>query len=280
LSSLTLKQALTLGIETLDECASASLDCEVLLADVLGKNRSYLRAWPEKRLSPTEHLRFFELISLRQQGQPIAYLTGSREFWSRPFIVSSDVLIPRPDTELLIEVIQQQFPPEQTLSILDMGTGSGAIAVTLALEFKNSQLTAIDASQAALNIAQQNAQRLHATNIEFIHSNWFDNIKPQQFDIIVSNPPYICSDDPHLIEGDVRFEPSSALISKRQGLEDIERICSAARPFMKANGLLLFEHGYQQGNQLKNLLESSGFKSIQQFQDIQGHTRATLGLAS
>jgi len=247
------------------------------MAHILQKNRSYLRAWPEKELSTDQQNAFFKLVTLREQGQPIAYLTGFREFWSRQFIVSSNVLIPRPDTELLIEVIQQKHPENQPLVILDMGTGSGAIGITLALEFKSASITAIDSSQPALNIAQQNAQQLNATNIEFIHSHWFDSIAPQKFDLIVSNPPYICEEDPHLNEGDVRFEPNSALIANEQGLADIEHICKLSKAYLKEDGFLLFEHGYQQGNQVQNLLELAGFKSIEQFQDIQGHIRATLG---
>jgi len=277
LSHITLKQALDFAIKQLDGNDSASLDSEVLLAHVLQKNRTYLRTWPENELTTDQLQSFNKLIDSRQQGQPVAYLTGFREFWSRPFIVSSDVLIPRPDTELLIEVILQKFSANQSLTILDMGTGSGAIAVTLALEFHHAQVTAIDSSKAALNIAQQNAHQLGATNIEFIHSHWFDNIKPQTFDIIVSNPPYICQQDPHLVEGDVRFEPDSALVSGQQGLSDIEHICKHAKSFLKTGGVLLFEHGYQQGNPVQNLLELVGFKSIEQFQDIQGHTRVTLG---
>jgi len=274
---MTLKQALDFAMKQLNGDDSASLDSEVLLSHVLQKNRTYLRTWPEKELTTEQQQSFYKLIASRQQGQPVAYLTGLREFWSRPFIVSSDVLIPRPDTELLIEIIQQKFSADQSLTILDMGTGSGAIAVTLALEFHHAQVTAIDSSKAALKIAQQNAQQLGATNINFIYSHWFDNIKPQTFDIIVSNPPYICKLDPHLVEGDVRFEPNSALVSSQQGLSDIEHICKQAKSFLKAEGILLFEHGYQQGNPVKNLLELAGFTSVEQFHDIQDHTRATLG---
>ncbi len=279
MSPINLKQALDLAIEQLNGNQGALLDSEVLLAHVLQKNRTYLRTWPEKELTSRQRQSFHELIDLRQQGQPVAYLTGLREFWSRPFIVSSSVLIPRPDTELLIEIILQKFSTNQPLSILDMGTGSGAIAVTLALELHCAQITAIDSSKAALNIAQQNAQQLGASNIKFIHSHWFNNIKPQTFDIIVSNPPYICSQDPHLTEGDVRFEPNGALVASQQGFNDIEHICNHAKAFLNAEGILLFEHGYQQGNQVQNLLELAGFKSIEPFQDIQGHTRATLALS-
>jgi len=274
---ISIKHALSLAGKQLASSDSAALDCEVLLAHIFKKDRSYLRAWPEKTLSEQQYSQFYELIKKRQQGEPIAYLTACREFWSRPFIVSPDVLIPRPDTELLVDIVLQKLKPNKTYSILDMGTGSGAIAITLALELKQANVTAIDSSDKALNIAQQNAKQLHAPNIKFINSHWFDSIPAQQFDLIVSNPPYICNTDPHLTEGDVRFEPLSALISAQQGLHDIQTICASARPFLKNNGLLLFEHGYQQSEQVQNLLELARFNCVESFKDIQGHTRATLG---
>lgn len=277
MSHISIKQALSLAGEHLASSDSAILDCEVLLAHIFRKDRSYLRAWPEKTLSEQQHQLFFELIKKRQQGEPIAYLTTCREFWSRPFIVNPDVLIPRPDTELLIDIVLQKFKSNKAYSILDMGTGSGAIAITLALELKQANVTAIDSSDKALNIAQKNAKQLHAPNITFINSHWFDSIPAQQFDLIVSNPPYICNTDPHLTEGDVRFEPLAALISAQQGLHDIQTICTSAQSFLKHNGLLLFEHGYQQGEQVKNLLELARFNNVESFKDIQGHTRATLG---
>lgn len=261
----------------LESLPSSQLDTEVLLAHVLKKDRSYLRAWPEKILSQKEYDAFLRLVDERIQGQPIAYLLGEKEFWSRSFSVSPDVLIPRPETELLIDIIQQTFRPEQSLKILDLGTGSGAIAITLACEFLNAEIVAIDQSAAALHIAQKNARRHNAEHIEFICSNWFENLSPTRFDLIVSNPPYICSSDPHLNQGDVKFEPNTALISKQRGLHDIKHIIAESANFLKADGYLLFEHGYQQGNDVKNLLDLAEFKCIQQFQDLQGHCRASLG---
>ncbi len=256
---------------------SCELDSEVLLAYVMKKSRSYFRAWPEKLLLDDELSPFLDLINQRQTGTPIAYLIGEREFWSRPFEVSPDVLIPRPDTELLIDIAQQKFAAHQPISILDLGTGSGIIAITLALEFHNANITAVDASASALTVAQKNAQRLQANHIDFIESDWFSHVPTAQYDLIVSNPPYICHTDPHLFEGDVQFEPSSALVSEQDGIQDIKTIIATAEQFLKPNGYLLFEHGYQQGKQVRNLLESSGFKLVEQFQDIQGHTRATMG---
>ena len=191
--------------------------------------------------------------------------------------MSPDVLIPRPDTELLIDIALQKFTASQTFSILDLGTGSGAIAITLALEFPNASVTAIDSSLKALAIANKNSQHLNVHKVKFIHSDWFKQVPTQAFDLIVSNPPYICQADPHLLDGDVRFEPNSALIAMDEGLLDIKNIISNTPEYLKPNGILLFEHGYEQGAPVKSLLESLGFKSIEQFQDIQGHTRATLG---
>jgi release factor glutamine methyltransferase len=277
LANLTIKEALKLASNSLLDSDSGELDSEVLLAHVVKKNRSYFRAWPDRTLSADDLHTFLQLIEQRQSGQPIAYLTGEREFWSRSFIVSPDVLIPRPDTELLIDIVQQEFTTDQSFSILDLGTGSGAIAITLALEFSNASVTAVDSSIKALAIANKNSRQLNANKVEFIHSVWFEQVPSKAFDIIISNPPYICQTDPHLLDGDVRFEPNSALVAMDGGLLDIKHITSNAHKYLKSDGVLLFEHGYQQGVQVKNLLESSGFKSTEQFQDIQGHTRATLG---
>jgi len=277
LASLTIKEALKHASNSLHDSDTSELDSEVLLAYLLKKNRSYFRAWPDRTLSTDELDAYQQLIERRKNGQPIAYLTGEREFWSRSFIVSPDVLIPRPDTELLIDITKQKFTPSQAFSILDLGTGSGAIAITLALEFLNASVTAVDSNIKALAIANKNSQRLNSHKVDFIHSDWFKQVPIQAFDLIVSNPPYICQTDPHLLDGDVRFEPNSALIAMDEGSLDIKNIISNAPEYLKPNGILLFEHGYQQGKSVKSLLELLGFKSIEQFQDIQGHTRATLG---
>ena len=277
MANLTIKEALKHASNSLLNSDTSELDSEVLLAFLLKKNRSYLRAWPDRNLSSEELDTYQQLIEQRKSGQPIAYLTGEREFWSRPFIVSPDVLIPRPDTELLIDIALQKFTASQTFSILDLGTGSGAIAITLALEFPHASVTAVDSSLKALAIANKNGQHLNAHKVKFIHSDWFEQVPTQTFDLIVSNPPYICQTDPHLLDGDVRFEPNSALIAMDKGLLDIKNIISSAPEYLKPDGVLLFEHGYQQGAMVKSLLELFGFKSFEQYKDIQGHTRATLG---
>ncbi len=256
---------------------SPRLDAEVLLAFILEKNRSYLRAWNDKELDTLAFARFESLIKQRQQGIPIAYLTGSREFWSRDFIVSPDVLIPRPDTELLIELCLTQIPIESAFKILDLGTGSAAIAVTLAAERSNAKIIAVDSSAAALAIAQENARKHNCSNVEFILSDWFAAVPQIQFDLIVSNPPYIADDDEHLSQGDVRFEPKSALIASENGLRDIRTIASHAKLYLKPCGTLWFEHGYNQAQAVQTILTELNYADVQTYHDLAGQARVTTG---
>jgi release factor glutamine methyltransferase len=251
-----------------------------LLAQATGKTRTYFRAWPEKLLTEAEETLFQNLLAQRLRGQPIAYITGIREFWSREFIVTPDVLIPRPETELLIELVLKRIPPKQPAQIADLGTGSGAIAITLALELPNTHITALDISPAALNIAEQNAARLGSDNIRFLQSDWFAALPcDERFDLIVSNPPYIAETDPHLQQGDVRFEPLSALSSGSDGLDAIRLIVRAASARLKPGGWLLFEHGWDQAESARALLAGAGFQTIESFADLQGHLRASGGWA-
>ncbi len=257
---------------------SPRLDAEVLLSHVTGKSRTHFRAWPENELPAEQEAAFLDLLEKRLAGHPIAHLTGSREFWSREFFVTPDVLIPRPETELLIELALERISANQKASIADLGTGSGAIAVTLALELPNSQITALDFSAKALAIAMQNADRLGAKNIRFIQSDWFAGLPSSEtFDLIVSNPPYIAEDDPHLSEGDVRFEPLSALAAGQDGLSDIRRIIREAPAQLNTGGWLLFEHGYDQSEAAQALLMEAGFRQVASFADLQGHLRASGG---
>lgn len=259
---------------------SARLDAEVLLAFILDKNRGYLRAWHNKILDLQVISHFEMLISQRQQGFPIAYLTGSREFWSREFFVSPDVLIPRPDTEILIEHCLEKIPQNLPLHILDLGTGSGIIAITLACERTNAKIVAIDASDAALRIAHKNANFHNCHNVEFILSDWFSNVPKKKFDLIVSNPPYIAKDDKHLTQGDVRFEPQSALVAAENGLHDIFEIAQNARNYLVSEGLLLFEHGYNQAQAVQEILKNMGFIDVQTHCDLAGQPRVTIGVLS
>ena len=256
---------------------SPRLDAEVLLAFVLAKNRSYLRAWNDKILDTAIVERFEFLISRRLEGVPIAYLTGTREFWSREFIVSPDVLIPRPDTELLIELCLAQIPENAPFNLLDLGTGSGAIAVTLAAERPTAKVFAVDANSAALEIAQKNAYFHNCQNVEFILSNWFSAVPKIEFDLIVSNPPYIPANDEHLVQGDVRFEPKSALIAAENGLSDINVIAAEAKNYLKPHAQLWLEHGYNQAENVQNVLTALNYFDVQTYHDLAGQPRVTAG---
>lgn len=257
---------------------TAMLDAEVLLCHCLNKNRSFLRAWPEHHPSSAQTAQFQMLVEQRSQGKPIAYLTGQREFWSRNFKVSPDVLIPRPDTELLIELSLALLPADRPSKTIDLGTGSGIIAITLAAERPLADIVASDLSAAALAIARYNAERLDAGNVRFIQSHWFDRIDETGFDLVLSNPPYIPDSDPHLQEGDVRFEPDSALISAENGLQDIRLIAEQARQHLKDGGQLLIEHGYNQQTDVQAIFTVLNYRQVTTHADLSGNPRVTSGI--
>jgi release factor glutamine methyltransferase len=255
---------------------SAWLDAEVLLSHCLKKPRSHLKAWPEKGVPPSVRTHFFDLIEQRRQQIPVAYLTGIREFWSRDFIITPNVLVPRPDTELLIEHCLSLIP-DKPCRLLDLGTGSGVIAITLALECPNTHIIATDASETALEIARQNAIKHHVNTLQFMLSNWFEKIPEQEFDIIVSNPPYIAATDEHLQQGDVQHEPQSALIAQNQGLADIQQIVKQAGHYLKPDGHLLIEHGFQQQAAVQQIFVEAGFCQVETHADLAGNPRLTSG---
>ncbi len=243
-----------------------------------GKARSHFLAWPERAIPPEQESEFADLVERRCEGEPIAYITGRREFWSREFLVTPDVLIPRPETELLVEVALEKAPPDRPSRILDLGTGSGAIAITLAMGRPLAQITAVDSSPAALAVAQSNAERLGARNVRFLLSDWYEALDPgEKFDLIVSNPPYIAENDPHLAEGDVRFEPCSALKSGKDGLDDLDRIAGAASRHAHRGTWLMLEHGFDQALAVCETLSAAGFTSTFSRFDLQGHHRVTGG---
>lgn len=273
----TLGEALSTAVRALDSVSSVpALDAEVLLCHVLGRNRSFLRAWPEIRLTTEQALGYAALVEARQEGQPIAHLTGSREFWSREFLVTPDVLIPRPETELLIERALELRAGLRGATLLDLATGSGVLAVTLAAELPDATVYASDLSAAALEIARLNAERHRAERIRFVLSDWFAGlIEDVYFDLIVSNPPYVADADPHLTEGDVRFEPRLALTAGPDGFAAFRIIAAQAGRWLTPGGILLLEHGFEQGTGLRGLLEEGGFVQIMHHHDLQGHCRAT-----
>lgn len=256
---------------------SAALDAEILLCLTLGKERSHLRAWPDKELQPEHTARFWSLIQERQKGTPIAYITGKREFWSRDFHVTPDVLIPRPDTELLIELSLKLIPADKPIKIIDLGTGSGIIAITLAAERPHAQVSATDLCLAALRIARLNSTKHGTTNIQFYQSNWLTNVPNAKFNLIVSNPPYIAEDDSHLTQGDIRFEPQTALCAGEQGLSDIKIIADTARNHLEPSGYLLIEHGYDQQHQVQTIFKELHYDNVQTVTDLSGQPRVTYG---
>lgn len=275
----TVHSLLTAATLQLAACSeTAALDAEVLLCHCLHKNRSFLRAWPEYTPDSLQISQFQALMAQRQQGTPIAYLTGQREFWSRHFSVSPDVLIPRPDSELLIELSLDLLPENQACKIIDLGTGSGILALTLAAERPMTNVLATDISTAALQIARQNATQLQISHVRFLQSHWFDQVTEIGFDLVVSNPPYIAASDPHLQQGDVRFEPETALISDENGLKDIRLLAEQARRHLKNHGHLLIEHGYNQQAEVQAIFSQLNYQQISTHNDLSGNPRVTSGL--
>ena len=255
---------------------SAKLDAEVLLCFLLNKERSYLLTWPEKLLTNEQLLCFIGLLERRIQGEPIAYITGVKEFWSLPLAVSVATLIPRPDTETLVEVVFAQYDGEKNIRCLDLGTGTGAIALALASENSTWQIDAVDFNADAVRLAQRNAQNLNLEQVNVFLSDWFSQVEPhKKYNVIVSNPPYIDSEDENLSQGDVRFEPKSALVANEQGLADIKHIAELARTFLSTQGKLFFEHGFEQGQAVRYILAALGYEYMQTEKDLNGHDRVT-----
>lgn len=251
------------------------LEADVLLGHVLKVSRTYLHTWPEKILESAQYKIFLDLIERRKLGEPIAYLTGHREFWSLDLRVAPCVLIPRPETELLVELVLKNINKEHAV-IADLGTGSGAIALALAHERPNWKIIATDMSLEALEIAQLNAAQHRLTNIEFHQGKWCDALPQMKFDAIVSNPPYIASNDPHLQQGDLRFEPRSALVADGEGLQDIAEIILTAKNYLQRGGILFLEHGFQQSENILSIFKKAGYTFAKTHQDLADLDRVTI----
>lgn len=257
------------------------LDAQLLIAHVLHKNVTYLHTWPDVELNAEQLTTLEALVSRRLTGEPIAYILGSQEFWSLPFLVSPATLIPRPDTEVLIETVLNHHSDSQHLRCLDLGTGTGAIALSLASEQPNWHVEAIDYSGDAVALAQKNAKHLQLTSVNIYQSDWFSNVATtHRFDIIVSNPPYIDEADKHLGEGDVRFEPKSALVAENKGLADIQLITEQSLNYLNLNGYLYIEHGFDQGALVRDILLEFGYTSVITIKDYGENDRITYGKAT
>ncbi|MBO1923153.1 peptide chain release factor N(5)-glutamine methyltransferase [Thiomicrorhabdus sp. 6S3-12] len=279
-SAYTIQRALLDASGKLAACNfidNPKLEAEILLGHVLGCTRSYFYTWPEKPLSTAETEQFQTLYNLRLTGQPIAHIIGNREFWGLELKVTADTLIPRPDTETLIETALELLPATPQAKILDLGTGSGAIALALKSELPQAEVSAIDFSPAALEVAKENAKRLNLP-VTFMQGSWCQPLAAEQrFNLIASNPPYIEEQDPHLQQGDVRFEPLSALTSGRDGLNDIRLIAEQAQAHLQDNGWLIVEHGYNQAQAVQEILQQNGYQQIQSRCDYGGNQRITFG---
>lgn len=275
----TVRETLRQGARRLDDASIAepALEASILLAHVLNKTRSWLFAWPETTVNDGERVRFDRLLDRRCQGEPIAHLVGEREFWSLPLQVSPDTLIPRPETELAVERTLALLPAIDERLVADLGTGSGAIAAALARERPEWRIIAVDRSEPALTMAARNFARLGLTRVLPVLCEWLAPFHAGCFDLIVSNPPYVAQSDPHLLEGDVRFEPTLALTAGPDGLDALRTIIRDAPRNLKPGGWLILEHGWNQAAQVRDLLALAGFSHIATYQDLAGNDRVSEG---
>ncbi len=262
--------------EALAQAGLVPVDGRALLGHVLGRDRAWLVAHADDELARADADAFFALAKRRRDGEPVAYLTGHREFWGLDLRVTPAVLIPRPETETLVEAVLEHLPRAAASRILDLGTGSGAIALALARERPLARVLATDASADALDVARDNAARLAIGNVAFLRSDWYDAVPPEGFDAIVANPPYVDAADGHLAHGDLRFEPRAAL-TPGAGLAAIARIVAGAPAHLAGGGLLAVEHGHDQGEAVAALLHGAGFADVRFRRDLAGHRRVTLG---
>jgi release factor glutamine methyltransferase len=275
---LTIAAMLAFAIEQLSSVDSPRLEAEILLSHLLGVRRSYLLAWSENVLTVAQFRLFQQWVARRVEGEPIAYIVGYKEFWSLPLQVTVDTLIPRPETELLVEQVLARLPVDSQAQVVDLGTGTGAIALALAKERPRCRLIATDISLAALAVAKANAQRLGlAAQIQWIHSDWWTNLGAITATVIVANPPYIAEHDIHLTQGDVRFEPRHALVAGKEGLTAICLLIDHAKSYLSPQGWLLLEHGYLQAQAVQQLFQQQGYQAIETYFDLSGHPRVTVG---
>lgn len=278
MTSITLTDALDEAADRLrPHSGSARLDAEVLLAFVVARDRGTLLVHGDRRIDAHDHALLRSLVERRMNGEPVAHLVGSREFWSLEFEVGPAVLIPRPDTETLVAAALEVGEARRRLSLVDLGTGSGAVAVAIAHERPDWAVVATDRDVNALEVARRNIIRHGTASVVLRHGDWFDAVASRRFDIAVSNPPYVATGDPHLALGDVRFEPRDALLAGPDGLDAIRRIVATAPDHLEDGGWLLLEHGYDQADAVAELLEAGGFGRLRRWRDLGGHVRVSGG---
>lgn len=273
---MRVNEALRWGASQLPDSDSAKADARVLLCFVLQKGQSYLYTWPDAELDSHQQARFEALIKRRVAGHPVAYLTGYRDFWSLTLQTSPATLIPRPETECLVEAALSRLP-QSPARLCDLGTGTGAVALAIASERPDMSVTGVDVIDEAVALAALNAKRNDINNAVFLKSHWFDEVEGL-FNMIVSNPPYVEADSDYLGQGDVRFEPATALTSGQDGLNDIRLIIARAPHYLNDGGWLLLEHGYNQAAAVQRLMRDHGFSHIETIQDLAGIDRVTLGM--
>lgn len=274
---ISIVSAMELAADRLASTGSGRLEAELLLSYLLEVERSYLHAWPEQELTSVQWSCFEQLLQRRAKGEPLAYIRGRQEFWSLDLRVTEATLIPRPETEQLVEETLKRMALEQSLKIADLGTGSGAIALAIGSERPQAQVMGTDISAAALAVARENGSRLGLENVTFRRGDWFAPLRGERFDLLVSNPPYIAEGDPHLTQGGLEFEPDTALIAGDRGLEAIRHIATGAREHLVEGGWLLLEHGYDQGPLLLELLTTLGYRQVVDFCDLAGMSRVVVG---
>lgn len=272
----TYQEIIDESVEQLAHLDNPKFEAESLLAFVLECGRSQIIAFPEKKAEDDQYVRYMDLVKQRQLGVPFAYLTGEKEFYDLTLKVTPATLIPRADTELLVETALSKLPNDQVCRVIDMGTGSGAIALTLKKHRANATVIAVDQSIEALKIAEENGENLKLA-VEFIHSNWFDQVSGADFDLIVSNPPYIEESDEHLVGDGVKYEPITALVAEDDGFSDLFHLIYSSLPLLKNNGWLMMEHGFEQGKRLRDEFISKGYCNVATLQDLGGNDRITIG---
>lgn len=272
MSPVTVGEALEAAEQRID-----AVDARVLLCHAIGRNVAYLIAHPEVQLRAGEQSTYDGLVDRRAEGEPVAYLTGEREFYGRPYKVTPAVLIPRSETELLVDLALERVPQDGPSRVIDLGTGSGCVAISLASERSHCKILALDQSLEALAVARRNAVAAQVGNVAFLQSDWFSALRREHFDVIVANPPYVAGSDPHLTEGDVRFEPRSALDGGPDGLDAIRHIVKHAKEHLAPGGWLLFEHGHDQGERARLQLHAEGYEEIFTAHDLAGIDRVSAG---